>query len=61
MKNGDIAMYRAKSLGRGNFQFYSPDMNSNSVLKQELATALHHALENNEISTHFQPIIDAKT
>jgi diguanylate cyclase (GGDEF)-like protein/PAS domain S-box-containing protein len=44
LANADAAMYYAKDLGRGGFQFYSPDLNlsahKNLVLQQEVRDAV---------------------
>jgi predicted signal transduction protein with EAL and GGDEF domain len=54
-KNADTAMYRAKEEGRNDFRFYSPEMQRLSARKLELASALRHALERNELQLHYQP------
>jgi diguanylate cyclase (GGDEF)-like protein len=55
MKNADVAMYRAKDEGKNNFQFYSEELNSNSLARLTLESGLRHALERNEFMLHFQP------
>lgn len=61
VKNADVAMYRAKELGRNNFQFYVPDMNFRSLERLELQNSLYRALERDEFMLHYQPQIDTKT
>lgn len=61
VKNADVAMYRAKELGRNNFQFYTPDMNLRSLERLELQNSLYRALERDEFMLHYQPQVDTKT
>jgi diguanylate cyclase (GGDEF)-like protein len=61
IKNADIAMYRAKDLGKNNYQFYTADMNSRALETINLENALRHALERNELLLHYQPQIDIRT
>ena len=61
LKNADIAMYRAKQQGKNTYQFYAEQMNPHSVERLELESALHHALERNELILHYQPKVEART
>ena len=56
--NADIAMYRAKDLGRGRFCFYTPELNHLSQERLSLEAGLRHALERDEIEVFYQPKID---
>jgi diguanylate cyclase (GGDEF)-like protein/PAS domain S-box-containing protein len=58
IRNADAAMYHAKELGRNNFQFYSDDMNSESLKKLTLQTRLRRAIENSDFELYFQQQID---
>src|SRR5690606_1475406 len=58
MRNADMAMYAAKSLGRNNFQFYTEAMNERFVRKLALENRLRLAIENEEFELHYQPQID---
>ncbi|SCK19886.1 EAL domain-containing protein [Vogesella sp. LIG4] len=55
IKNADVAMYRAKELGRDEFQFYAPEMNARMLERLELEGSLRHALQNSELELHYQP------
>ncbi|HEX8614789.1 MAG TPA: EAL domain-containing protein [Telluria sp.] len=57
-KHADIAMYRAKELGRNNYQFYCPAMNARTLERLQIEADLRHALERNELVLHYQPQID---
>ncbi|WP_189836518.1 sensor domain-containing protein, partial [Sulfurirhabdus autotrophica] len=54
-KNADVAMYRVKQGGRNSFRFYTPEMQANSARILQLANALRHALERDELQLHYQP------
>ena len=61
MKNADIAMYYAKEEGKNNFQFYSGEIQTQSLERLTLETNLRRALERNEFSLHYQAKVDLKT
>ncbi|MEO9053640.1 MAG: EAL domain-containing protein [Steroidobacteraceae bacterium] len=53
-KNADIAMYQAKAEGKNNFQFYSENLNANSLERLTLESSLRHALERSEFRLYYQ-------
>ncbi len=55
-KNADIAMYHAKNKGRNNFQFYTTELNFNSMERRSFENDLHKAIENKEFELYYQPI-----
>jgi diguanylate cyclase (GGDEF)-like protein/PAS domain S-box-containing protein len=60
LKNADRAMYRAKEVGRDNYQFAraSTDaVDSRLVFERRL----RHALERGEFAVHYQPMIEIAT
>jgi diguanylate cyclase (GGDEF)-like protein len=59
IKNADIAMYHAKENGKNNFQFFTDSINAAVQEKLILENRLRQALEQNELSLHYQPLIDA--
>jgi diguanylate cyclase (GGDEF)-like protein/PAS domain S-box-containing protein len=61
LKNADSAMYRAKENGRNLSQFYTVEMNEQASQRRLLETALHLALEREELALHYQPIVDTNT
>jgi len=61
LKNADIAMYRAKSSGRNNYQFYSSDINEHSVERLALENELRQAVARREFEVHYQPKVDIST
>ena len=61
IEHADIAMYRAKKLGRNNFQFYTPAMNEEAMERVRIEGALRNALERNEFVLHYQPQVDLRS
>lgn len=61
IKNADAAMYKAKAKGKGSFEFYMHDIGEKSLMRLELENHLRQALENNELSLDYQPLIDMRT
>jgi EAL domain-containing protein (putative c-di-GMP-specific phosphodiesterase class I) len=54
-------MYRAKALGRNNFQFFRAGMNQVVRDRLTLEHTLRRALERNELLLHYQPRINLRT
>jgi diguanylate cyclase (GGDEF)-like protein len=61
LRNADTAMYHAKSQHGNNFQFYTEAMNATAARKLHLASQLRHALEQEQLELHYQPIRDASS
>ena len=61
VKNADTAMYRAKELGRDNYQMYAPAMNATAVERLALETSFRRALSRDELLLYYQPILDLAT
>lgn len=55
MKNADVAMYRAKEMGRNNYQFYHADMNARSFERLTMETSMRRALEREQFELYYQP------
>lgn len=58
IEHADIAMYRAKEAGRGNFQFYKASMNQRAVDRLLLENALRNALQAEEFELMYQPQVE---
>jgi len=61
LKNADTAMYKAKELGRNNFQFYSPEMNTVITERLEMQSALRSAVEHKQFALLYQPKVNLVT
>jgi predicted signal transduction protein with EAL and GGDEF domain len=60
MRNSDVAMYSVKATGRNNALLYKPALAGKGRAKLELESALHKAIERNELVLHYQPKIDVR-
>jgi diguanylate cyclase (GGDEF)-like protein/PAS domain S-box-containing protein len=58
LREADDAMYRAKQRGRGSVEYQSTNGTANVVNPLARITALHRALERDELIVHYQPIVD---
>jgi diguanylate cyclase (GGDEF)-like protein len=61
IEHADIAMYRAKENGRGNFQFFTQEMNLRLLERANLEQALREAIEREEFVLHYQPQVDLRS
>jgi predicted signal transduction protein with EAL and GGDEF domain/DNA-binding response OmpR family regulator len=60
LRNSDVAMYSVKSAGRNSASVYSPQLAGRGREKLELESALHKAIERNELVLHYQPKVDVR-
>jgi len=58
LKNADAAMYRAKSQGKNQYQFYTRDLTISADSRFSLETQLRLALDNDEFQLYYQPQVD---
>ncbi|MDX8378551.1 MAG: EAL domain-containing protein [Gallionella sp.] len=58
LKNADIAMYRAKSEGKNNYQFFTEEMNREIIERHELEFDLRNAIDQRQFVLHYQPQIE---
>ena len=61
IQHADIAMYRAKELGKNNFQFFTESMNEKVAERMYVENLLRHALAKNELEVYYQPKVDLET
>ncbi|HTO76461.1 MAG TPA: EAL domain-containing protein [Thermoanaerobaculia bacterium] len=57
LRNADTAMYRAKELGRNNFQLCTPELTSKAVERLTIQNGLRLALDRDELVLHYQPVV----
>ncbi len=55
LKNADMAMYKAKSSGRNNYQFFTEEMNAQIVDHLTIENDLRQAIDNNALYVKYQP------
>jgi len=60
LRNSDVAMYSVKSAGRNAASLYHPTLAGQGREKIELESALHKAIERQELVLHYQPKIDVR-
>lgn len=58
LRNADIAMYRAKELGRDNYQYYTEELNVRVIERTRLLHELRQAIEEGQFVLHYQPQVD---
>jgi diguanylate cyclase (GGDEF)-like protein/PAS domain S-box-containing protein len=61
LANADAAMYRAKDVGRDNFQFYTSELNSKVHERFLLQEELRNAVSRSEFVLHYQPQVDLRS
>ncbi len=61
LRDADIAMYRAKALGKGRFAVFDSEMYDRTLQISQIETDLHLALERQEFILNYQPIVSCKT
>lgn len=59
LRNGDLALYQAKEMGRDRFEFFNPEMNEIVQNKMMLSRDLRQAVTDNVgLALHYQPQVD---
>ena len=61
LRDADLAMYRAKKSGRGQYAIFDPAMHFQVVQRLDLEHDLRKALANDELTIYYQPIFELKT
>jgi diguanylate cyclase (GGDEF)-like protein/PAS domain S-box-containing protein len=58
IQHADMAMYDAKKKGKNQFSLYTAELEQQRIRKSKIEQLLHIAIENQEISLYYQPIVD---
>ena len=58
LRNADLALYRAKSDGRGTFRFFEPAMDLQMQARRIMEQDLRKALPAGEFELHYQPVVN---
>jgi len=61
LKNADLAMYKAKSEGRGTYRIFDPDMDSQAQARRALEIEMRKAYVNGDFEIFYQPQISLTT
>ncbi len=61
LRNADIAMYKAKELGKNRFEVYRDEMHALVLARVELEDELRAAIFGGDLITHYQPILDLRS
>jgi EAL domain-containing protein (putative c-di-GMP-specific phosphodiesterase class I) len=61
LRDADTAMYRAKSLGRARYEIFDKGMHANATDSMQTETDLWRALERDELTLDYQPIVSLQT
>jgi diguanylate cyclase (GGDEF)-like protein/PAS domain S-box-containing protein len=57
LRNADVAMYTAKTAGKGRHALFAPEMHTAVVERLELEADLRRGVERQEFALHYQPIV----
>lgn len=58
LKNADLALYKAKSDGRGVCRVYEPHMSLQMIVRREMERNLRQALAEEQFEIHYQPLLE---
>jgi diguanylate cyclase (GGDEF)-like protein len=61
LKSADLALYRAKSEGRGTFRYFEPEMDAHMQVRRTLEIDLRRALANGEFELYYQPLVNLES
>ena len=61
LQGADLALYHSKVNGRKQVSFFDPSMTRELVRRREIEAELRLALQRNELSIFFQPIVDLES
>ena len=59
--NGDIALYRAKAMGRNRYEFFTQNLQAEIISHKRTADEVLAGIDNHEFVTWYQPQFDAQT
>ncbi len=61
LRDAELAMYRAKSLGKARAELFDPSLHTHAIKLLTLDTDLRRAIERQELVLHYQPIVSLET
>lgn len=57
LHDADVALYQAKSAGRGSYRFFEAETNLRLQMRRSLEQDLHRALDEAALELHYQPLV----
>ena len=61
IRDAEVAMYRAKTKGKGSLEIFDPSMNAEALARIQMDSEMRRALERDEFALHYQPVVGLKT
>ncbi|TRD12852.1 EAL domain-containing protein [Erythrobacter insulae] len=61
VRSADLALYAAKNGGRGQYRFFSCDLENEAIFRRRLEEDLGTAVREKQLFLKYEPIVDAKT
>ncbi|RBP32363.1 response regulator receiver modulated diguanylate cyclase/phosphodiesterase with PAS/PAC sensor [Marinobacter pelagius] len=61
IQQADLAMYRAKQMGRNTYQWFSEQLNTEASYRVKLRNELQDAIDNERLTLYYQPLVDSRT
>ncbi len=61
VRSADLALYAAKNGGRGQYRFYTADLENEAIFRRRLSENLGEAVREGQLALRFEPIVDVKS
>jgi len=61
VRSADLALYAAKNGGRGQYRFFSGELENEAIFRRRLEEDLGEAVREDQLFLKYQPIVDART
>lgn len=61
LRDADLAMYRAKLLGKARYVMFDPVMHAQALTRLQMENDLRRAVEREEFQVYYQPIVELET
>jgi diguanylate cyclase (GGDEF)-like protein len=61
LRDADLAMYRAKTAGKGRYEVFDQSMSASAINRLQLEADLRHAIERGELRVVYQPILSLES
>ena len=61
VRSADLALYAAKNGGRGQYRFYSGDLENEAIFRRRLEESLQEAIRDEQLFLTYQPMVSAES